>query len=87
MVAGRVIWQDIMKISKAIEDNELKDNRALQNHISKLKESGGTCHVMGLVSPGGVHSLQDHVAALAKEVSRCSETLHQVVIMRMKGER
>ena len=57
-----------MKISKAIEDKELEHNEALQNHIAALKKSGGTCHVMGLVSPGGVHSLQDHVAALANEV-------------------
>lgn len=66
---GRVVWQDICLISKAIKENTLKDQEALKEHISSLKKSGGTCHVLGLVSPGGVHSMQDHVAALAKEVS------------------
>ncbi len=39
---------------------------ALTGLIAKLKASGGTCHLIGLVSPGGVHSHQDHAAALAK---------------------
>ena len=39
---------------------------ALRDLIAALKQSGGTCHLMGLVSPGGVHSHQDHAVALAK---------------------
>mmetsp|Transcript_9047 Transcript_9047/g.16699 ORF Transcript_9047/g.16699 Transcript_9047/m.16699 type:complete len:565 (-) Transcript_9047:26-1720(-) len=68
--AGRVVYQDICTIDNAIEANELKDQKALKTHIQKLKESGGTCHLMGLVSPGGVHSMQLHMVALANEVKR-----------------
>src|SRR3974377_693237 len=39
---------------------------AVLNLIERLRQSGGTCHLMGLISPGGVHSHQDHAAALAK---------------------
>ena len=45
---------------------EIARNPALQDFIAKLKASGGTCHLMGLMSPGGVHSHQDHIAALAR---------------------
>ncbi|GBG25676.1 2,3-bisphosphoglycerate-independent phosphoglycerate mutase [Hondaea fermentalgiana] len=68
--AGRVVWQDIMTINNAIRDGELSKKKALQDHIAALKESGGTSHVMGLVSPGGVHALDTHVAALANEVNK-----------------
>ena len=63
--SGRVVLQDLPRIDKAIEDNTLKDQPALQDLITKTKASGGTVHLMGLVSPGGVHSHQDHMAALA----------------------
>ncbi len=43
---------------------------ALTGLIARLKESGGTCHLMGLLSPGGVHSHQDHAAALARILDR-----------------
>jgi len=67
--AGRVVYQDICTIDNAIEDGSLKSQDALVNHIKALKESGGTCHLMGLVSPGGVHASQTHIAALANEVN------------------
>ena len=68
--AGRVVYQDICRIDNAIEDGSLSKMNALEEHIAKLKQSGGTCHVMGLVSPGGVHSMQSHVAEIANTVSR-----------------
>jgi 2,3-bisphosphoglycerate-independent phosphoglycerate mutase len=68
--AGRIVYQDICRIDNAIEDGSMKKMDALVAHIEKLKESGGTCHVMGLVSPGGVHAMQSHVAELANTVSR-----------------
>eukprot|EP00944_MAST-04C_sp_MAST-4C-sp1_P008577 g8577.t1 len=68
--AGRVVYQDICRIDNAIEDGSLSKMPALEEHIAKLKQSGGTCHVMGLVSPGGVHSMQSHVAEIANTVSR-----------------
>ena len=67
--AGRVIFQDLPMIDRAIGKGELKTNPTLQNLIAKLKQSGGVCHMMGLASPGGVHAHQDHMVALAKEIT------------------
>ncbi len=64
--AGRVVMQDLPRIGKAIASGEIAQAPALAELIEKLKASGGTCHLIGLVSPGGVHSHQDHAAALAK---------------------
>ena len=64
--AGRVVMQDLPRISGAIAKGEIRSAPALTDLIKKLKASGGTCHLIGLVSPGGVHSHQDHAAALAK---------------------
>ena len=68
--AGRVVYQDICRIDNAIEDGSLVNMEALQEHIEKLKESGGTSHVMGLVSPGGVHAMQSHIAEIANTISK-----------------
>ncbi|HET8727541.1 MAG TPA: 2,3-bisphosphoglycerate-independent phosphoglycerate mutase [Alphaproteobacteria bacterium] len=67
--AGRVVLQDLLKVDKAVADGDLARNTALQAHIAKLRETDGTCHLMGLLSPGGVHAHQDHMAALAKVVA------------------
>jgi 2,3-bisphosphoglycerate-independent phosphoglycerate mutase len=64
--AGRVMMQDLPKIDKAIADGSIARIPALTDLIATLKKSGGTCHLMGLMSPGGVHSHQDHIAGLAK---------------------
>jgi 2,3-bisphosphoglycerate-independent phosphoglycerate mutase len=64
--AGRVVMQDLPRISDAIASGEIEHAPALTSFIQKLKQSGGTCHLLGLVSPGGVHSHQDHAVALAK---------------------
>jgi 2,3-bisphosphoglycerate-independent phosphoglycerate mutase len=64
--AGRVVMQDLPRIGAAIKSGEIARAPALVDFIAKLKTSGGTCHLLGLVSPGGVHSHQDHAAALAK---------------------
>ena len=63
--AGRVVWQDICTIDNAIEDDSLGSAEAFREHVETLKRTGGTSHLMGLVSPGGVHSLQSHVSTLA----------------------
>jgi len=60
-----VVMQDLPRISDAIATGEIKSAKALGALVQALKQSGGTCHLIGLVSPGGVHSHQDHVAALA----------------------
>lgn len=67
--AGRVVLQDLPRIDRAVEQGELAGNPVLQRLIERLRTSGGTCHLMGLVSPGGVHSHQDHMAALARIVT------------------
>lgn len=64
--AGRVVMQDLPRIGHAIASGEIKKAPALKSLIDKLKKSKGTCHLVGLVSPGGVHSHQDHGAALTK---------------------
>jgi 2,3-bisphosphoglycerate-independent phosphoglycerate mutase len=63
--AGRVVLQDLPRIDKALAEGKVTTLPALQEFIGKLKESGGTAHVMGLISPGGVHSHQHQIAALA----------------------
>lgn len=67
--AGRVVMQELPKIDTAIEDGSLAKNQTIQNFITALKASGGTAHLLGLVSPGGVHAHQNHEVALAKILS------------------
>ncbi len=64
--AGRVVMQDLPKIDLAIKDGTLAKNATLVALIDKLKETKGTCHLMGLMSPGGVHSHQKHIEAVCK---------------------
>src|SRR6266849_868239 len=65
--AGRVVMQDLPRIGDAIASGEIKKSPVLNGLIDALKKkSGGICHLIGLVSPGGVHSHQDHGTALAK---------------------
>jgi 2,3-bisphosphoglycerate-independent phosphoglycerate mutase len=64
--AGRVVMQDLPRIHSAVTDGSLAAAPALRDLIATLKRSGGACHLMGLVSPGGVHSHQDHAVALAR---------------------
>jgi 2,3-bisphosphoglycerate-independent phosphoglycerate mutase len=68
--AGRVVMQDLPRIDAAVADGTLAKNAALKKLISDLVASGGTCHLMGLLSPGGVHAHQDHMAALARIVAQ-----------------
>ncbi len=67
--AGRVVWQDLPRISRAIDDGSLAASPELDSFIDALRRSGGSCHLIGLISPGGVHSHQDHVVALARLVA------------------
>ena len=64
--AGRVVMQDLPKIDQAIANHTLDSNPVLLELVDTLKKTGGTCHLMGLMSPGGVHSHQNHIVALAK---------------------
>jgi 2,3-bisphosphoglycerate-independent phosphoglycerate mutase len=68
--AGRVVMQDLPRINQAVDTGEIARAPALLGLIERLRKSGGTCHLVGLVSPGGVHSHQDHAAALAKVLAQ-----------------
>src|SRR6266851_2537209 len=70
--AGRLVLQDLPRINEAIADGEIERSPALTGLIARLRESGGTCHLLGLVSPGGVHSHQDHAAALASLLAKAA---------------
>jgi 2,3-bisphosphoglycerate-independent phosphoglycerate mutase len=64
--AGRVVAQDLPRIDMAIEDGSLARRPELLALMDKVTASKGAVHVMGLMSPGGVHSHQDHIAALVR---------------------
>jgi 2,3-bisphosphoglycerate-independent phosphoglycerate mutase len=64
--AGRLVWQDLPRIDAAIAEGRLADLPAMREFLAAMKRSGGTAHVLGLLSPGGVHSHQDQIAALAR---------------------
>lgn len=67
--AGRVVMQDLPKIDLAIKNGSLANNPILLDMINTLKLNKKSCHLMGLMSPGGVHSMQNHIVALAKIIS------------------
>lgn len=67
--SGRVVLQDLPKIDQAIADGTFAAIDHLTAAISRYRSTGGTCHLMGLLSTGGVHSHQDHMVALAKVLS------------------
>jgi 2,3-bisphosphoglycerate-independent phosphoglycerate mutase len=67
--AGRVVMQDLPRIDKALAEGSAAKLPDLLEFIAKLKTSGGTAHVMGLISPGGVHSHQNQIAAFARIVA------------------
>src|ERR1700738_5668395 len=64
--AGRLVLQDLPRIDAAIASGQLATMPALRDFIGKLKESRGTAHLMGLLSPGWVHSHQHQIAALTR---------------------
>ncbi|RAP35333.1 phosphoglycerate mutase (2,3-diphosphoglycerate-independent) [Legionella quinlivanii] len=64
--AGRLIYQDLTRINHAIDTGEFEQNELFLATIQQLKESGKSLHVMGLLSPGGVHSHQNHLFTFIK---------------------
>ncbi|MFI3295966.1 MAG: 2,3-bisphosphoglycerate-independent phosphoglycerate mutase, partial [Rikenellaceae bacterium] len=62
--AGRIIYQDLVKINVAIRENKLKDNQQIIDAYDYAKANGKAVHFMGLVSDGGVHSSLEHLKAL-----------------------
>ena len=67
--AGRVVTQDLPRIDQAVADGSLAKNAVLADFVAKLQKSQGRAHMLGLLSPGGVHSHQDHLAALARVIA------------------
>lgn len=68
--AGRVVYQSLTRIDKELEDGSFNDNPALCAAIDKAVASGGAVHLLGLLSPGGVHSHEDHILAAAELASK-----------------
>lgn len=70
--AGRIVYQDLTRINKAIEEGEFSRNPVLQKALTNSR--GGRLHLLGLVSEGGVHSHYRHMLALAEEAHRAGAT-------------
>ena len=62
--SGRILFQDLVRVSRAVEDGSLFENEALLGAFRRAKERDGDVHLLGLVSTGGVHSHIDHLRAL-----------------------
>jgi 2,3-bisphosphoglycerate-independent phosphoglycerate mutase len=64
--AGRVVWQDVVRIDQAIKKGEFAANPVIQRAFDRAKSGNGRLHLLGLVSHGGVHSKQTHLYAILK---------------------
>ncbi|MFR0674121.1 2,3-bisphosphoglycerate-independent phosphoglycerate mutase [Enterobacterales bacterium AW_CKDN230030176-1A_HGKHYDSX7] len=64
--AGRVVYQDFTRVTKAIRDGEFFENPVLTGAVDKAVGAGKAVHVLGLLSDGGVHSHQDHLVAMVE---------------------
>ena len=82
--AGRVVFQDLPKISKEIEEGDFFKNEAYVNALSAAKENGKSVHVMGLLSSGGVHSHINHIFAML-DMAKQFEIEHVYVHCFMDG--
>lgn len=68
--AGRIIYQDLTRISQSIAEGDFFTNPILLEALKKIRSTGGTLHLMGLLSDGGVHSHNSHLYALVKLAKR-----------------
>ena len=73
--AGRVVLQSVTRIDDAIARGKFATNPVLQECFAHVKRTGGTLHLLGLVSPGGVHSSMNHLYALMDAAKAASVTL------------
>ncbi len=74
--AGRIVMQDLPRIDAAIENGTLLQNATLHGVIDAVAASKGRVHVMGLLSPGGVHSHQRHMAAVVNVLVKAGAPVH-----------
>lgn len=70
MGAGRIVYQDLTKITKSIQDGDFFENEALLAACANVKEKGSALHMFGLVSDGGVHSHNTHIYGLLELAKR-----------------
>lgn len=70
MGAGRVIFQDLVRINRAIKDNTIYVNEALKGAVNHVKQHNSALHIMGLIGKGKVHASMDHLEALIQLVVR-----------------
>jgi len=68
--AGRVVYQELTRITKSIKDGDFFTNKALLDAINNVRKNGSNLHLMGLVSDGGVHSDNKHLYALLELAKR-----------------
>src|SRR6267154_3150831 len=68
--AGRVVMQDLVRISKAISDGSFYTNPALTAACGQVMSNGGTLHLLGLIGSGGVHAIYQHLLALLELAKR-----------------
>ncbi len=75
--AGRVVYQEFTRVSRAIKTGSFFSNRTLTDGVDKAIESGKAVHIMGLLSPGGVHSHEEHIHAMVElAVQRGAEKVY-----------
>ena len=70
MGAGRIVYQQLVKITKSIQDGDFFENPALKAAMQNAKDKGTALHLMGLLSPGGVHSHMTHMYGLVEMAKR-----------------
>ena len=64
--AGRIVYQELVRISRAIQDGSFFDNKSLVLAAERARQNDSAVHILGLLSDGGVHSRLDHIVALVK---------------------
>jgi len=75
--AGRVLYQDLTRVTKAIQDGDFFENPAICTAVDQAVAAGKAVHILGLLSEGGVHSHQEHIAAMAElAVRRGAERIY-----------
>jgi len=76
--AGRIVYQELTRITKSIQDGDFFDNKAFMQAVENVKNNNSALHIMGLVSDGGVHSHLKHIFALIDLAKK--EGLDQVYV-------
>ncbi|MBQ6013869.1 MAG: hypothetical protein IJL27_07485, partial [Firmicutes bacterium] len=82
MGAGRIVWQELSKITNAVKDGSFFENEDLKAAMVRARDTGKALHLMGLLSDGGVHSHMTHILALldmAKKLGLEKVYLHAIL--------